>query len=229
MNEAGEGIRLAKRVAAARGCSRREAEALIFSGAVQVDGQVVTDPARRIRHETLSIDPVAPDAAGQPLTLLVHQGAETPVRVDTLADLVATAQPAPPWRAGRLARLQPLLTLPAGALGLCVFSDDPSVVRHLQDPRAPLEQEWLATVAGPLAPEQLSGLQHPGLRISLNQQTPDHAVLRVAGKAASGEGFARWLADRLPLCGLRRQRIGRLGLAPLATGQWRALLPGERF
>ncbi|MGA0619641.1 S4 domain-containing protein, partial [Ligilactobacillus salivarius] len=33
-----EGIRLAKRVAAQAGCSRREAELLIENGAVRVDG-----------------------------------------------------------------------------------------------------------------------------------------------------------------------------------------------
>ena len=54
-------------------------------------------------------------------------------------------------------------------------------------------------------------------------------MLRIAGKAAQGEGFAQWLAEQLPLRELRRQRIGRLGLAPLAAGDWRALLPGERF
>ncbi len=38
-----EGIRLAKRVAAEQNCSRREAEALIVAGGVQVAGKVVTD------------------------------------------------------------------------------------------------------------------------------------------------------------------------------------------
>ena len=48
MTPAHDGERLSKRVAAAQTCSRREAEALIFAGAVQVNGQVVTDPARRV-------------------------------------------------------------------------------------------------------------------------------------------------------------------------------------
>ena len=48
MNAADEGVRLAKRVAALQGCSRREAEALIAAGAVTVAGEVVTDPARRV-------------------------------------------------------------------------------------------------------------------------------------------------------------------------------------
>ena len=51
MNGTGEGVRLAKRVAALQACSRREAEALIASGAVQVAGEVVTDPARRVAED----------------------------------------------------------------------------------------------------------------------------------------------------------------------------------
>ena len=46
-----EGVRLAKRVAALQSCSRSQAEALIAAGVVQVAGQTVTDPARRVRDE----------------------------------------------------------------------------------------------------------------------------------------------------------------------------------
>ena len=135
----------------------------------------------------------------------------------------------PEWRPERLARLQAVLPLPQGASGLCVFSEDPGILRHLQDPRAPLEQEWLATVRGTVPPDTLEKMQFPGFRVSLNHQTDAQAVLRIAGKAAQGAGFAQWLAEQLPLQELRRQRIGRLGLAPLAAGEWRPLEPGERF
>ena len=59
-----EGVRLAKRVAAERGCSRREAEALIAAGAVQVAGQTVTDPARRVLpHMPLQVSALAATGA----------------------------------------------------------------------------------------------------------------------------------------------------------------------
>ena len=134
-----------------------------------------------------------------------------------------------PWRPERLARLQAVLPLPRGARGLCVFSEDPGILRHLQDPRAPLEQEWLATVSGTVEPGTIEAMRFPGFRVSLNRQTETQAVLRLAGKSAQGERFAEWLAGQLPLLELRRQRIGRLGLAPLPAGEWRALEPGEKF
>jgi 23S rRNA pseudouridine2604 synthase len=229
MNASDEGVRLAKRVAAAQGCSRREAEALIFAGAVQVAGQVVTDPARRIQDEPIQVDRLAHHSAlQQTLTLVAYQSADAPLSLAKLQAQVRQQADAP-WRPERLARLQAVLPLPRGASGLCVFSEDFGILRHLQDPRAPLEQEWLATVRGTVAPGTIEAMRFPGFRVSLNQQTETQAVLRMAGKSAQGNGVAQWLAEQLPLQELRRQRIGRLSLAPLAAGEWRALEAGEKF
>ena len=223
-----EGERLSKRVAATQSCSRREAEALIFAGAVQVAGQVVTDPARRVRDEAVQVERLAHRQALQTLTLVAHQSADAPLSLATLQAQLREESP-PRWHPERLTRLQAVLPLPPGASGLCVFSEDPGILRHLQDPRAPLEQEWLATVRGTVAPATMEAMRFPGFRVSLNRQTDTQAVLRMAGKSAQGPAFAEWLAQQLPLLELRRQRIGRLGLTPLAAGAWRALEPGERF
>lgn len=229
MSLAPEGERLSKRVAATQACSRREAEALIFAGAVQVAGQVVTDPARRVQDEPIQVDRLAHHTAlQQTLTLVAHQSADAPLSLATLQAQIRQQADAP-WRPERLAKLQAVLPLPRGASGLCVFSEDPGILRHLQDPRAPLEQEWLATVRGTVEAETIEAMRFPGFRVSLNRQTETQAVLRLAGKSAQGERFAEWLAGQLPLLELRRQRIGRLGLAPLTAGQWRALESGERF
>ena len=223
-----DGERLSKRVAATQGCSRREAEALIFAGSVQVNGLVVTDPARRIQDEALHVSRLSRPAAQTTLTVLAHQ---PPGPTWTLARLQAQwrSEDHPDWPAQRLARLQAVLPLPRGTCGLCVFSDDPGILRHLQDPRAPLEHEWLATLQGTVEPDTVRALDFPGFRVSVNRQSEQQTVLRIAGKAAQGEGLFEWLAERLPLHELRRQRIGRLGLAPLAAGGWRPLVPGERF
>ncbi len=228
MNERTEGIRLAKRVAAEQACSRSEAEAMIFAGAVQVDGQVVTDPARRVSQETLSVHRLGLRTALQGLTVLVHQESDHPVSVAMLQSLVRQDAQAP-WRPERLARLQKVLALHPAASGLCVFSDDPGIIRHLQDTRSPMEHEWLVTVDGDVSPEKLRSLQHPGLRASLNRNTDSQSVLRVAGKAAQGPGFAQWLSEQLPMQALHLQRIGRVGVAPLVPGAWRVLEAEERF
>ena len=73
MNQAAEGVRLAKRVAALQACSRSQAEALIAAGAVQVQGQVVTDPARRVAEGVLV--QVSTGAAVGAITVLLHKPA----------------------------------------------------------------------------------------------------------------------------------------------------------
>lgn len=56
-----EGIRLAKRVAADTGCSRREAELLIENGAVRVDGKRIEVPESRVLAASRSRSTRTPD------------------------------------------------------------------------------------------------------------------------------------------------------------------------
>ena len=57
--DAGEPVRLSKRVAAMVPCSRSEAERYIEGGWVRVDGQVVEIPQQRVLMQTVSVDPDA--------------------------------------------------------------------------------------------------------------------------------------------------------------------------
>jgi 23S rRNA pseudouridine2604 synthase len=75
-----EPVRLAKRVAELRGCSRREAEQLITGGWVRVDGIVVEEPQFRVGGQGIEIDPKADPGQAEPVTLLLHK----PPRYDTL-------------------------------------------------------------------------------------------------------------------------------------------------
>ena len=226
-----EGIRLAKRVAAEQNCSRREAEALIVAGGVQVAGQVVTDPARRVQEEqTVSVNRLVSMAALAPMTLVLFKPADRVANLAWLQDTVGlkAAQPGI-WGHERLAKMQMPLPLAKPASGLCIFSDDVGVLRHLEDRRSPMEQEWMATLDGPVNEATLKALNGPGIRASINRQTDTLTVLRIAGKDIDGQELGRWLDQQCPLQDLRRQRVGRLSLAPLEPGQWRQLEGYERF
>ena len=63
-------MRLAKRVAELKGCSRSDAERYIEGGWVSVNDQVVEEPALRVTHETVTISPDATLLDGGPITLL---------------------------------------------------------------------------------------------------------------------------------------------------------------
>lgn len=226
-----EGIRLAKRVAADQHCSRSEAEALIVACGVKVDGQVVSDPARRVSpQQTVVVNRQVSMAALAPLTLLLFKPAGVTANASWLQKTVGLKATHPGiWGPERLAKLEMPLPLPTPASGLCIFSDDLGVLRHLEDRRSPMEEEWMATLQGPVREATLKALNGPGLRASINRQTETLTVLRIAGKDLDGLDLGRWLDQQAPLQDLRRLRVGRLSLAPLEPGQWRPLEGFERF
>ena len=226
-----EGIRLAKRVAAAQNCSRREAEALIVAGGVQVAGQVVTDPARRVKDpQVVTVNRLVSMAALAPMTLVLFKPADRVANLAWLQDMAGLkAAQAGLWGPERLAKMNMPLPLAKPASGLCIFSDDVAVLRHLEDRRSPMEQEWMATLGGEVPESLVKALNGPGIRASINRQTEQVTVLRIAGKDIDGLDLGRWLDSQCPLQDLRRQRVGRLSLAPLEPGQWRQLAGHERF
>jgi 23S rRNA pseudouridine2604 synthase len=74
-----EGIRLAKRVAALAGVSRREAELLIENGAVRVDGVPAVLPQSRVQaHQQVEIAAGAKPEPVVPVTMLLYKPAGMP-------------------------------------------------------------------------------------------------------------------------------------------------------
>ncbi len=219
-----EGVRLAKRVAAQQICSRREAEELIASGCVQVQGETVTDPARRV-PDNLSVQVVHASVAGA-VTVLLHKPAGV-----SAAQALRQAWPALALGPQPSVGLKECCPLPDAASGLSVWSDERPTVRRLQDPERPLELEWLLSlpVAESVAP--LARLRAAGLRVSLSHERDGAGQWRLVGKGPAalhplavldiGQWPEGWT--------LRRQRLGRLGLSPLALGQARLRRDFEKF
>ena len=85
-------------------------------------------------------------------------------------------------------------------------------------------------MAGPVGPDVLARLDRAPARVSMSQQAEGHTGLRFAVKGLEPGQVARQCqAAGLQLLGLRRLRIGRVALSGLLAGQWRYLLPHERF
>lgn len=247
--------RLAKRLAAQLPCSRSDAERYIAGGWVRVDGVVVEEPMARVsdaQQVTLDTKATLEDLAS--VTLIWHKPAGLALPTESpLSDTLAAQWFAPAERfRGDRSGVRPLKVhrhklLPAAPLaplagGLMVFTQNPGVVRKLDDRTAPVEHEWLVEVADD------SALDDPARR---------EAVLQSLEQALFFEGWtlpkarASWQSERrlrlaikgnLPgqvahLCeragvrpsGVQRLRLGRIGLAGLGVGQWRYLMPYERF
>lgn len=240
-------VRLAKRVAELRACSRREAEQLISGGWVRVDGVVVEEPQFRVADQRVEIDPAADPAQAEPVTLLLHKppgyhpdgddspGAPSASQLLGAASLWAEDASGIRPLKKHFAQLTLCVPLETEASGLLVFTQDWRVARRLTEDAATLEHELVVEVAGELPPD---GLKRLNQGVPFEGRTPpaikaswqSEARLRVALKGARPGQVAHLCeAAGLQVLSMKRIRLGRVPLGKLPPGQWRYLRRGERF
>jgi 23S rRNA pseudouridine2604 synthase len=247
-----EPVRLAKALAQMLNCSRREAEQYIEGGWVRVDGVVVEEPQFRVAGEKIEVDRDASLLALTPVTLLLHKPAGHEAGLGT-----ASRQPAPPAlqllvpanrSADDRSGIRPLkkhfsaqalaTPLATPASGLVVFTQDWRVARKLGEDAAVMEHEVIVEVSGQLVPgglERLNRIDHgftyqgvllPPAKVSWQNETR----LRFALKGEQ-PGQIAYMCEAVGLAvqAMKRIRVGRVPMSSLAVGQWRYLLPNERF
>lgn len=231
-----EPVRLAKRLAEMLPCSRREAEQYIEGGWVTVDGVVVEEPQFRVLNQKIEVSKDASLLAPAAVTILLHKpaGLEPDLKLATRTsdDRSDINQ----LKKHLIAELVSPLALPAS--GLVVFTDDWRVARKLVDDAATLEHEVVVEVDGTIKPgglERLNRIDH-GFTFNGKLLGPakvswqSEARLRFALKGEQ-PGQIAYFCDSvgLTVTGMKRLRIGRVALSGLSVGQWRYLLPTERF
>ncbi|MES2362692.1 MAG: rRNA pseudouridine synthase [Pseudomonadota bacterium] len=232
-----EPVRLAKRLAEMLACSRREAEQYIEGGWVTVDGVVVEEPQFRVSNQTIEVAKDASLLALTPVTLLLHKPAGHE------ADLSLAAR-SPDDRSGirqlkkHLSAAELVTPLAIAASGLVVFSEDWRVQRKLREDAAVMEHEVIVEVSGDIKPgglERLNRVDHgftfngvllPPAKVSWQSETR----LRFALKGERPGQIAYFCESvGLRVEAMKRIRIGRVPMSNLQPGQWRYLLPHERF
>lgn len=254
-----EGIRLSKRVAEMKACSRREAEQYIEGGWVRVADQVVEEPQFRVRDERIDIAPDASLLAPPAVTILLHKppgfdaGTGEPVDIKGLGkgirpalELVSAASRSAGDRSGvallkkHLVRQTLCTPLESRASGLVVFTQDGRIVRKLTEDAGLIEQEFTVAVQGEVPAEAMHRLNPgpgaggghplPPVKVSISSTGAAATRLRFAVKGIH-PGLIAHLCDLagLRIVAMKRIRIGRLPLSTLEPGQWRLLLPYERF
>ncbi|MHB1083724.1 MAG: rRNA pseudouridine synthase [Thiobacillus sp.] len=238
-----DSIRLSKRVAELRGCSRREAELTITGGWVQVDGIVVEEPQFRVTDQHVEINPKADLTQAEPVTLLLHKPAG--VQMNELEQNPTLLLGAAALWDEDASGIRPLkkhftqlafcVPLETDASGLVVFSQDWHVVRKLTEDAVTLEHEVIVEVEGELIPH---GLKRLNMGIPYNGRTPpaikvswqNETRLRVALKGAQIGQIAHMCeAVGLQVVSMKRIRLGRVPMGKLPVGQWRYLRADERF
>ena len=242
-----EPVRLAKRLAELLPCSRRQAEQYIEGGWVRVDGQTVETPQFRITDQKVELDPQARLDPVAPVSLLLHKPPGYNFNQDgkPAQQLLTPANRAAAGRSGmrvlqrHFAQQLCVTPLETGASGLLVFTQDYAVRRKLQEDAALVENEVIVEVTGNVTEAALQRLNRPPVingramlpaKVSLSKQTGAVTGLRFAVKGSLPGQIAQMCEGAgLSVVGMKRIRVGRVPMAGLALGQWRYLMPYERF
>lgn len=236
-------VRLSKRIAELRRCSRREAEQLIAGGWVKVDGIVIEEPQFRVADQHIDIDPQADPTQAEPVTLLVHKPAGYsmieggPPASPLLSAATQWTEDASGIHPLKMHFTQLTLCMPLEpfASGLVVFTQDWRVARKLTEDAATMEHEVIVEVAGEIAPDGLKRLNRglpfqgrtpPTIKVSWQNETR----LRVALKGAQPGQIAHLCeAVGLQVVSMKRVRLGGVSMGKVPSGQWRYLRGDERF
>jgi 23S rRNA pseudouridine2604 synthase len=221
-------VRLAKRLADERPCSRREAELYIEGGFVSVDGVVVEEAGARVTLE--QVITVADDATLLeivPVTILLNKpaGAAQPLHLLN-ADSLTRSAPGQRFLKRHVTGQEQYLPLDAKTSGLTVFTQDFRVKRKLADEAAKMEQEIIVEVSGTISENGLQQLNTINGKVSWQNETR----LRFAIKNPKPGLIERLCRDvGLTVVSMKRIRIGRIAMSSLPAGEWRYLQDHERF
>ena len=243
-----EKVRLAKRLAEQENCSRREAELHIEAGHVQVAGKIVTVPETRVTPEQeVTLRSGAKPEALPPVTLLMNKPSgytqgmaygrvrsahsllneSTKAEIDTPMPLLVLPQ--------HFKNLESFLPIPLPASGLIVYTQDKRIARKLSEDGMWLEQEIIVGVEGQIDEDGMD-LMRAGLPMGKRTLPPcrvswqNEGNLRFALKGIAPEEIDAMCAEvGLTVTSMRRLRIGRVSLTKVPEGQWRYLMPWERF
>jgi 23S rRNA pseudouridine2604 synthase len=239
--------RLSK-VMADRGlCSRREADTWIENGWVRVDGAVVDTLGTRVPPEArIEIEPAARADQVEAVTILLHKpvGVVSGQAEEGYKPASSLIRPENRWeedplpirfRQTQLRGLAPAGRLDIDSTGLLVLTQDGRIARKLIGQDTKVEKEYLVRVEGTPSPQALRLLNH-GLSLDGAQLKPakvswqNEEQLRFVLREGKKRQIRRMCElVGLKVTGLKRVRIGSVGLGKLPPGKWRYLRQDERF
>ena len=215
------GERIAKAIARARLCSRREAEAWIAAGRVALNGEVIASPARNVtRADRISVD-------GQPLPsrertrlFLYHKprGLLTSHADPGGRPTIFSALPK------GLPRLISVGRLDINTEGLLLLTNDGSLARVLELPATGWLRRYRVRAHSRVTPEQLArltvGITIDGIRYGPIEATLDRAQGSNVWLAfAIREGKNREVKNVLGHLGLKVNRLIRVSFGPFQLGE----------
>jgi 23S rRNA pseudouridine2605 synthase len=201
--------RIAKRIAGAGLCSRREAEAWIAAGRVSVDGKKLTSPALVVGPSAFILVDGKPLPGAEPARLFRYHKPDglltTPRGPEGLATIYDKLPP-------DLPRVMPVSALDLHAEGLLLLTSDGAMKRHMELHARDWLHRYRLRVSGAIAADKLAalakglridGVAYGPVRASLDRQKGVNAWVTVAlaeGKDRDIRALCRhlgWTVSRL--------------------------------
>jgi len=219
------GERIAKVIARAGICSRRDAEKMIEVGRVSVDGVVITSPALDVTPErAILVDGKPLPAAEQTRLFRLHKkrGLVTTARDPQGRPTVFDALPP------GLPRLISVGRLDINSEGLLLLTNDGELARQLELPATGWVRRYRVRVNGDVEPDALKtlekgltidGVRYGPVRAALDRQQGDNAWLSMS----LTEGKNREVRKLCEHLGWRVNRLIRIAYGPFQLGD---LQPG---
>jgi len=220
LNTAERPERIAKLLARAGMCSRRDAERWIAEGRVSVDGEVLTSPAVAVGNDAeIRVDGKPLPAPERPRLWRYHKpaGLVTSHRDEKGRPTVFGALPK------ELPRLISIGRLDLSSEGLLLLTNDGALARRLELPSTGWIRRYKVRVHGEVEPEELAALEkgvtidrvsYGQIRASLERQQRSNAWIAMALR----EGKNREVRRVLEHLGLRVTRLIRLSYGPFQLG-----------
>ncbi len=214
------GERIAKWIARAGLCSRRDAERLIEDGRVRVDGSVVDSPAIRVRPEQrIEVDGQPLPAFERPRLFRFHKprGVLTTARDPEGRPTVYTLLPP------NLPRLMPIGRLDLNSEGLLLLTNDGMLKRHLELPSTGWIRRYRVRAFGRVATARLKalaegitidGIAYGPIEARIDREQGANLWLTVALR----EGKNREVRRVLEHLGLEVGRLIRISYGPFHLG-----------
>ena len=223
-----EGIRLNKYIASSGLCSRREADTLIESGKVTINGEVAIQGSKVMDGDIVLVNgrKVTPDddmvyiAFNKPLGVTCTTDRRDP---SNIIDYIGFDE-----------RIFPVGRLDKNSSGLILLTNDGSIVNKLLRAENGHEKEYLVTVNRPYDNNFLRSMES-GVPVLGHLTLP--CMLKPAGdrtfKIILHQGLNRQIRRMCEYLGykvtrLKRIRFMNISLGDLETGKWRYLTASEK-
>ncbi len=222
-----KGIRIAKYIAHAGVCSRREAEEMITQGRVKVNGLVIESPATLITDHSVKVDDKLISAKKDIRLWLFHKpkGIITSNKDEKNRKTIFELLPK------NLPRMISVGRLDFNTEGLLLLTTNGDFARHLELPKNKISRIYRARVFGKLNHERLKKLErgitvnnvrYGSIKVTVDNEGDSNSWLTIIME----EGKNREIRKVMEELGLHVNRLIRISYGPFELGQIKV---GEAF